>query len=250
MGMGKRSYRGSFIFIASILVLCGVASTAWCLSSDYYGTYAGRFSGDDSGYWVAVISSSENVFLSYSTSRDEGDGGDVSFRSESGTVGNYYGYSEIEDTYINTFVDASNDSVSGTWNNSYSGDSGSLSGSAITSLAYAGSYSGNFSGDGSGSWTMVIDSDGYITGSMTSDEGRGTFEGGCHPDGYVMAIGEDAGYNDFAFFGQISGSSISGGWISETGDDGSFSTGGSSSDGSSSGGSSGGGCFILSLIGE
>lgn len=237
-----------WLFLVAALILCGFVTCGWCDQSDYYGTYAGSFSGDDHGIWVAVITSdfSDSVFLSYSTDSGTGDGGYVGYIDESGTVGHFMSYSQMFGTMVDGYIDASDGSVSGTWDNASSSASGTLTGSAVTSCAYAGSYSGTFGGDASGTWSITIDDNGYATGTMTSSGGTGTFKGGCHPDGHVIVFGQDGyGYN-FAVYGQISGSSISGEWSSESGDAGTISTGTAASD---SGGGGGGGCFILSLIG-
>jgi hypothetical protein len=242
--------RYGVIFVA-VLFLLGSVSTVWCAEGDYDGTYAGSFSGDDSGYWVGIIDTgSDSLYLSYSTASGEGDGGYVSWRgsAESGTVGNYYGWSVINDSYVDAFVDSSDGSVSGSWSNSSSGDSGTITGNEVTSISYAGSYSGTFSGDDSGNWSMTIASNGYVTGTISpASGGTHSFEGGCHPDGYIIVVGEDSTGVDFAVFGRVSGSSVSGEWITDDGYSGDVVSSGGSNDGDGGGG---GGCFIMSLAGE
>lgn len=245
----KIHQRFGIVFVSAVFLL-GLVSAAWCAEGDYDGTYAGTFSGDDSGYWVGIINTgSDSLYLSYSTDTGNGDGGYVSWFAggESGTVGNYYGWSEIYDSYIDAYIDSSDGSVTGDWSNSSSGDSGTFTGDEVTSISYAGSYSGSFSGDDSGDWSMTIASNGYITGTISPDSG-GTYsyEGGCHPDGYIIVVGDDGSGTAFAMFGQISGSSISGEWISEDGYSGTV----SSSGGGGGGDGGGGGCFIMSLAGE
>jgi len=233
--------------VVAAVFLCGVASTAWGAEADYHGTYAGTFEGDDNGVWVAVIGSSpsDGVYLSYSTDYGQGDGGYVHWDGEIGTIGNYYSTSLINGSYSEASVDSTDGTVSGNWKNLP--EVGKLSGNRITSCDYEGNYTGTFRGDASGTWTMAIAANGYVTGVMVNDGSSYGFEGGCHPDGRVIVIGED-GYGDyFSVFGQISGSSISGSWTTESGDEGTFKTGSSSSGG---GGGGGGGCFILSLIGR
>jgi hypothetical protein len=236
--------------VAVVVLLLGLVSAAWCLPADYDGTYYGTFSGDDSGIWVAVVSyTGDTVFLSYSNSSGEGDGGYMSFYGEVGTVGNYYTPSSvIQGSWVDGYIDSTDGSVSGSWGNSYSGDTGTISGSAYTTFDYAGSYSGSFSGDDSGTWSMTIASDGYVTGTISpASGGTYSFEGGCHPDGHVIVVGEDDESTDFAFYGQISGSTVSGGWVSEDGYSGTVGSGSSGGDGDGDGG---GGCFIMSLAGE
>ncbi len=227
------------VFFLSIFSL-----TAWCAQSDYDGIYAGTYAGGDNGYWVAIADSTdESAFLSYSTTNDTGDVGFLDWWGEAGGIGNYYTNStEIQDSWVDAYIDSADGSVDGTWGNIYSGDTGTLSGDELTSSAYAGTYSGTFSGDDSGTWTLTIASNGYVTGSMTPNSGGiGYFEGGCHPAGFILVVGE-AGGDGFAVFGQISGSDINGSWISEDGSEGTIGT--CSSGG---GGGGGGGCFISIL---
>lgn len=135
---------------------------------------------------------------------------------------------------------ASTGSASGTWSNLT--QSGTFSGNAITSSPQAGTYSGSIAGDATGTWSMTVGTDGYITGSITVGDETSFFKGGAHPEGYMVAIGTDSDDTDFSVFGQISGSSASGSWTSESGAAGTFTTTGGGS-GGGSGGSSGG-CFV------
>ncbi len=245
----KRIHRHLGAVFVTVVCLLGLVSAAWSAPADYDGTYYGTFSGDDSGVWVAVVSyTGDTVFLSYSTGSGDGDGGYMSWVDESGSVGNYYtGSSAIQNSWVDAYIDSSDGSVSGNWGNSYSSDSGTITGSAYSSCPYAGTYSGSFAGDDSGTWSMTIASDGYITGSISpASGGTYSFEGGCHPDGYVIVVGDDGDGTDFAMFGTISGSSISGEWASDDGYSGTVSSGG----GGGGGDGGGGGCFIMSLAGE
>lgn len=90
---------------------------------------------------------------------------------------------------------------------------------------------------------MAIAEDCYITGSVSVEGDTLEFKGGAHPNGHVIAFGEDGYGNAFAFFGQVRGDGISGFWESEAGDSGTF--GPSISVGDDGGG--GGGCFISNL---
>jgi len=81
--------------------------------------------------------------------------------------------------------------ISGNWNNTYSGHSGNLLGDIVNSASSAGSFSGFFSGDDTGSWSLAITSDGGVTGSLSSDNnGDSSFEGVCHPAGWVFCIAQ------------------------------------------------------------
>ncbi len=250
--VAKRIYQRFGIGLMAAVFLLGMVSAAWSAQTDYDGTYYGSYSGDDSGIWVAVVNSAgDTVFLSYSTVTGEGDGGFMTWWGESSGIGNYYtGSTVIQGSWADGYIDSSDGSVSGSWGNTTSGDSGTLSGSAYTSCPHAGTYSGSFSGDDSGTWSMTIASNGSITGTISPDSG-GThaFEGGCHPDGHMVVVGDDGSGTAFAMFGQISGSSVSGEWVSDDGYSGtvSSSSGGSSGGG---GGGGGGGCFIMSLTGR
>ncbi|NNG00827.1 MAG: hypothetical protein HKM93_15680 [Desulfobacteraceae bacterium] len=230
-----------FVFAAFCI---SIAPSAWCAPSDYYGTYAGTFTGEDSGVWVAVISSSssESLFLSYSTGHSTGDGGYLYFSTEYGTTGTYTSTSVMNDSDVSADVDSSDGSVSGTWANYY--ESGTFTGQAVTSVSQAGDYSGSFSGDESGTWSMTIASNGYVTGDMTVDGEAYPFEGGVHPDGRLIVVGVDGYGDDFVVYGLVSDSGISGSWSSESGDSGSVSSG----SGSSGGGGGGGGCFLQQLM--
>jgi hypothetical protein len=235
-------------FVIFVVLLLGGVSTSWCAEADYYGVYAGTFNGDDNGVWIGVVSSDPlaHLFMSYSPLNDFGDGGNIFFNGEVGTVGNFSGTSG-NGSAIDVAVDSSVGTVSGTWSNSP--DSGALTGAIVTSSSYAGSYSGTISGDATGIFSATIASDGTIAGSVTA--GGDTFDilGGCHPDGWVMAYGIDSYGYMVGMIGQFSGSSISGDWGSESDDEGTFTTvSSSSSDGGGGGG--GGGCFILSLTSE
>jgi hypothetical protein len=95
---------------------------------------------------------------------------------------------------------------------------------------------------------MTIAPNGHITGTMSPvNGGTYSFDGGCHPEGYIIVVGEGGFDTDFAVSGKISGGTVSGKWINEDGDSGStVGTGGGDGDGDGGGG----GCFIMSLAGE
>jgi hypothetical protein len=220
-----------FIFVAALFL--GFSSYAWSAQSDYDGSYAGTYSGDDSGYWVAVADASgTSAFLSWSTTYDRKDAGILTWWNENAGIGNYYtGSTEIQGSFVDAYIDSADDSIDGSWSNSQSGDSGSFEGEKLDSSAFSGNYSGSFCGDDSGDWTISIGAEGEVTGNMDSDNfGRSSFIGVCHPAGYVFGIGENNG-EAFAFFGQINGSNINGEWVSEDGSSGLLSTGICSADG-------------------
>jgi hypothetical protein len=241
---------GQLFFVT--LLIFGMTSSTWCAQSDYDGTYAGTFEGDDDGYWVARIDTIHDIyaFLSYSTNNETGDLGFLSWLGEAGGIGTYHTNStEIQDSWIDADINSADGSVNGSWGNIHSGDNGTLEGDELTSSAYAGTYEGKFSGDDSGTWEMTITSNGYVYGTITSNSGGGgDFEGGCHPAGYVLLIGEADNGDGFAMFGKISGSDITGEWIAEDGSEGTIGPASNDDDGGGGGGGGGGGCFILSLI--
>jgi hypothetical protein len=252
----KTFYKNTFLVFGLAILFMGISSTAWSAQSDYDGSYAGTYSGDDSGYWVAVADASgSSAFLSWSTTYDRGDAGILTWWNEDAGIGNYYTNStEIQGSFVDAYINSSDDSVDGTWSNSQSGDNGSLEGDKLDSSAFSGNYAGSFCGDDSGNWSITIGAEGEVTGNMDSNNyGNSSFVGVCHPAGYVFGIGENNG-EAFAFFGQLSGSNITGEWIAEDGSTGVLSTGtcnsgGGDDDDDGGGGGGGGGisCYIDGL---
>ena len=244
------------VFCVAALLL-GFSSYAWSAQSDYDGSFAGTYSGDDNGYWVAVTDANgTSAFLSWSTTYDRGDAGILTWWNENAGIGNYYTSStEIQGSVVDAFIDSADSSVDGSWSNSQSGDSGSLEGDKLDTSAFSGNYSGSFCGDDSGNWTITIGSEGEVSGDMNSNNfGSSSFIGVCHPAGYVFGIGENNG-EAFAFFGQFSGSSLNGEWVSESGDSGALSTGtcsagggGGDDDDDDDAGGFGLNCFIDSIM--
>jgi hypothetical protein len=230
-------------YICMMLVFAGIVPSAWCVTPewDYDGMYAGDYVGDDSGVWVALIDSTgTSAFLSYSTVRREGEMGILQWQDDI-EARIFETTTKINGTQIDFWIFHWQDfAVEGGWDNTTREEKGTLSGGPINSTSYDGTYSGTFAGDSSGKWAMTVHPDGHITGYMRSSAGTGNFEGVCHPEGYVFAFGMEGSGGEFAVFGTISGTSISGSWISESGDEGTFKTGGGDS----------GGCFIGSLIGN
>ncbi|MBW2633156.1 MAG: hypothetical protein JRE14_03330 [Deltaproteobacteria bacterium] len=239
----------AWLFCVTVLFF-GISSFAWSAQSDYDGAYAGTYAGDDNGYWVAVADATgTSAFLAWSTANDRGDAGTITWWEENAGIGNYYtGGTEIQGSWVDAFIDSSDSSVAGEWGNPQSGDSGTLEGDILDASAFSGDYSGSFCGEDSGTWSITINADGSVTGTMASDNyGNSSFIGVCHPAGYVFGFGENNG-EAFAFFGQISGTDINGEWIGEDGSSGALSTSAcTSGGGSSSGGGGGGGCFILTV---
>ena len=223
-------------------------SPLWCDQPEYDGYYAGTYSGDDNGIWIALVnSSSDSLIMIYSTDSDDLDLGFLIWGGEIGGIGNYYiDSTEIFGSSFDADIDSLDDSVLGDWSNSFSGYSGWLEGSLVTSVAFEGDYSGTYRGEESGTWSVTIASDGSIIGSFTatSNNGFGDLVGVCHPDGYVLIVGVDSiSGMGIVMLGEITGSDVSGSWESETGDSGTFSTG----SGGGGGGGGGGGCFINAL---
>ena len=236
------------------LFFLGISAVAWCGQSDYDGAYAGTYSGSEDGIWIAVLDSSdENVFLAYSPDTENVDVGNLDYWGEpSSGVGSFYTeYTSIHGSEIDIYVDSSDGSVTGTWENV--DESGDIEGELFTSVDYDGDYSGTFTGDDSGTWVLTIDEDGYVSGTMETDDGDYDFEGVCHPDGYLIVAG-DTGDVEFLVFGSISGPTVTGHWITEDDDSGTISGTADGADGgtttSTAGGGGGGGCFISSLAGE
>jgi hypothetical protein len=246
---GKMAFKKSRItkvltFLSVLLI--GLASPVWCAQSDYDGYYAGTFSGDDNGVWIAVIDSSSStfVFLTYSTDSDDVDLGSLTYVGESGGIGNYFTAStEIFGSTIDADIDSSDGSVSGSWNNLPA--MGTLTGEKDPVVNFAGNYSGNVAGDDTGTWTIAIAANGATSGSFATSSGSGDVTGIAHPDGYLLAVAEDT-INDvtIVMFGRISGSRISGEWEADDNSSGTFST----DSGGGGGGGGGGGCFISTII--
>jgi hypothetical protein len=207
--LSVRKAKTFIFFIVYMLVSIGTVATTWGVEEDYDGVYAGTFSGDDNGVWVALIdSNSENIFLTHSTENGNADGGNPLFE-EYGGVGEFWGITQLYGTAIEGSINLANDSISGLWESIYD-QSGSFTGSAVTSNAYEGSYSGTFEGDLTGTWSLTIDSDGYLTGSAIESGNTYPFIGGCHPDGYIIVFGEDDYASTYAASALITNGSISG----------------------------------------
>lgn len=236
------------LVILFVLVSTTGIRQAWSAEEDYYGTYAGTFSGDDNGVWISVIDSeTENLFLSYSTDSGLADGAETLFFDGTGDVGQLWGTVSLYATSIDLSINPEDDTVSGQWESDLYGNAGSLTGSRVSSNDYAGSYSGTFTGELSGTWSFEIDSDGYLTGSAVESDTSYPFVGACHPDGYVVVFDE---FYSIAASGQISGGSLSGTWYADQSVEGTFS--GSAANGdvaTASDSDGGGGCFISQMIG-
>ena len=235
-------------FVLTLFLSAVLAAGVWGAEEDYYGNYTGSFTGTDEGYWVATINADplKSVFLLRSTDTGDGDGGYLLPGSEAGTVMHFTSSTILTGSDVTADVDSGDGNVTGTWENSDSGDSGTIAGQQTVSCAYAGTYAGTITGGMTATFTMTIAADGYVT--TTVKYGSQTFHcyGGAHPDGHVLGTGKDHEKVDFFSAGEISGSNISGVWVSANDVDGAF-TGTKVSD-SSGGGGGGGGCFIQSLL--
>ena len=243
-------------FFCLITLLSGVSTSVWAERSDYDGLYAGTYNGDDNGYWGAVIDSTTFTagFISWSTDFDRGD---VAWLTAGGEIsGPSYKYYN-DDTYIQhssvtSYIHADS-SVTGQWNNTSSGHSGDIIGDIVDSTSFGGSYSGSFSGDDEGSWTLTITNDGGVTGTLSSDNsGDSSFEGVCHPAGWIFCIGTTPDRYPFGVFARIVGSDISGWWAASDQSKGTVTNGTDANDdgdgdGGGGGGGGGGGCFTNSI---
>lgn len=144
MKIAKTTFtRWGFVAVMAVLLTCGPVMPAQGADTDYFGTYAGTFAGDDQGYWVAVINSipfPDGVFLSYSTESGSGDGGYLNFESEVIPSGRYTSTSVMQASDIAAEIDASSGEVAGTWENI--NEAGTFFGERITSCPPEGAYSG------------------------------------------------------------------------------------------------------------
>ena len=254
MGKMKFYIQMMVCFFCLPTILFGISSSVWAERSDYDGLYAGTYNGDDNGIWAAVIDSTTFTagFIAWSTDFNRGD---IAWLTAGGEVaGPSYKYYN-DDTYIQhssitSYIHADR-SVSGEWNNTYSNHSGNLMGDMVNSTSFAGSYSGSFSGDDKGSWVLTITNDGGVTGTLNSDnDGDSSFEGVCHPAGWVFCIGTTPDRYPFGVFATIVGSDISGWWAASDQSQGTLTSGTDTNDDGDGdgGGGGGGGCFISTLI--
>ena len=205
---------GKFKFLFKMIVwlfflttlICDLSSPARAERSDYDGLYSGAYHGDDNGLWGAVIDSTTFTagFIAWSTDFNRGD---IAWLTPGGEVLGpaykyYYDNTYLQHSSITTYIH-DDSSVSGEWSNPYSGHSGELNGNKVNSASFAGSYSGSFSGDDKGTWSLNISNDGGIIGTLSSDNyGDSSFEGVCHPDGWVFCIGTTPDRHPFGVFGK------------------------------------------------
>ena len=216
------------------LIFFAMASNSWCAQEDYDGLYAGTYSGDDNGVWMIGIDMNlGSFFWSYSTDTNQGDASSFNYLGEIGTIGRY----TLPSTFLNAWqidveIDSSDGSVTGTWSDTDSDDSGILIATKIISSdyvdQYAGTYKGTYIGDNSGDLVVKIKSNGElygeITGSVTIDGDDYPFnqEAWLHPDGYFEGEGDGPNDEEFGFWGEINGVNMSGWWYSVTGESGTF----------------------------
>lgn len=222
-----------------LMVLLFSAAPALCAVSDYAGTYNGTFAGDDTGIWIALISSNGDVaFITWSNWWGMVDGTDNATINDSG---NSSGTTE-EGTFFSITVTLAG-SVSGTWSEGL--NDGTISGDkcdAATMSELAGTYSGSVYGDASGTFSFSVNSSGYVSGSVTVEGDKNSIEGGFDCDGNIILRADDASIKGTI----LSSGSISGNWYSDDGYSGGFSgskTGDSTGD-DGGGSSSSGPCFI------
>ena len=246
------------IIYVSLLFLL-MTSNSWCDEADYDGFYYGTYSGDDNGAWMIGIDINEGAFFwCYSTDINQGDAESPNYEGEAGTIGNYSIASTFNFAYqIDIEIDSSDGSVTGTWSDTDSADSGTLIGTKIISGDYVdqyiGTYKGTYIGDATGDIVIRIKSNGDINGDIT---GTVTIDGDdyafdrvwLNPDGYFEGEGDGPNDEEFGFWGKIDGLAMSGWWYSVTDESGTFSAAISiNADNDGGGGGGGGGCFIEAL---
>ena len=250
------------IILCLSLIFFVMTSNSWCAQEDYNGFYAGTYSGDDNGAWMIAIDINLGIkFFSYSTDRNQGDGGSAFiYVGEVGTIGTYTQPS----TYINAYqitieIDSSDGSVTGTWSDTDSNDSGTLVATEVISSdfidQYVETYKGTYIGDNSGGLVITIKSSGEFIADFT---GSVTIEGADYafknfwliPDGYFQGDGDGPNDEEFVFWGKINGEKMSGWWYSVTDDSGTFTASIGGDDGNGGGGGGGGGGCFLSIMNQ
>jgi hypothetical protein len=240
------------------LIFFAMTSNSWCAQEDYDGFYSGTYSGDDNGVWMIGIDTNLGaLFWCYSTDINQGDAKTPIYAGEAGSIGTYSIASTSLWAYqISIEIDSSDGSVTGTWSDTDSPDSGTLIGSKITSGdyvdQYVGTYKGKYIGDASDNIVIRINSNGEINGNIT---GTVTIDGDdyafnrvwLNPDGFFEGEGDGPNDEEFGFWGEINGENMSGWWYSATGDSGTFTASIGGDDGNGGGGGGGGGCFISAM---
>ena len=191
-----------------ILILSFCNSLGFAATSDYAGVYSGTINGDDYGPWMGVVDSTGRTkMIFYSDIYRTMDGSQGYYVNNSG---NLMAISFVNGAAFNATFDLGG-SVSGTWaSGNYA--SGTISGSIQTNNStYAGTYTGTIAGADSGTWTIVIDSFGLITGSGSSQNvGMFNVDGAVDNAGFFMGATEESGA-----YGNISGNSLSGAWFDD-----------------------------------
>lgn len=233
-------------FVIALVVLFTLSMQAWGGVEDYAGTYSGLFNGTDNGTWIARVESDGTcIGIAWSNMYEAASYG-------SGTVNASGDGSWFISTgaYMEGHIDGSG-VFTGTWNNSYTGDSGTLTGSksdAAKIATYSGTYEGTFSGDDTGSWTITAESTGYCSGTGWSGIYNENIvgEGGINENGLFIIL-TDSGSS---LTGTVDESyNVEGIWhIAATGDRGLIDGAKKVSVDSGGGGGGGGGCFISTLV--
>ena len=230
------------IFLSAFLAIISLALSAPCAISDYAGTYSGTFSGGDAGIWMALVEANGNVnFICWSNSLYEPDGSESMSVDESGNISG----TTDNGSFFYATIDPSGD-VSGTW--SGGGNNGTLTGDKCNATILSdlsGTYEGSVSGDASGSFSIVLNSIGHVTGNASVEGDKYSIEGGFDDQGnIILDIGGDAGLKGTVF---LSGS-VNGNWYHYYEYASGTFSGSKTSDSTDSGGDGdgggGGGCFI------
>lgn len=259
-----------FIFLVSMALML-VAAQAWGATlADYDGNYAGSYSGNDKGVWIALHDDANELhgFLMFSTDDNVADFGGLEDLGEKDGVREFGVETEIYGTGIDSFFTLDTGSVTGTWLNKETEENGKITGELVTAIPFAGTYSGTFTGDTppeedikeikkisaessdiTGTWEMIVANDGVISGTATASSAYGTetitIVGGAHPDGYIIAVGlakEEEDEEPVAiFYGTVADRTASGSWLGEGGSIGTFT-------GTLETSSSGTNCFIGSVL--
>jgi hypothetical protein len=197
----------SFTWVVVLAVILFTAVPALCGGSNYAGTYSGTFTGGDSGLWIALIESSGDVlFISWSTVYEIVDGALNETISASGEISAVT--QNGADLDITVDLDGT---VAGTWtgsglNGTFTGDK--CDASLLTQLA--GVYTGSISGGATGTFSLTVDSDGRVNGTITTADGSQSVVGGLDDDSNLILAAD----NGTGILGSISADgTLNGNWV-------------------------------------
>jgi len=161
--------------VAILFILIGTCTPSVGAVEDYKGTYSGTYSGTDYGTWTArYISQGTGVGVAWSNRYNIPDVGTGAINSS----GVFYAKMNGGATLTGTVY--SNGNVQGTWNNPFTGQSGTLSGRKNLPAElkkFEGNYKGTFSGSDNGTWNAAIDSEGNCSGNVWSETDKQNYSG-------------------------------------------------------------------------